>query len=248
VPLLQAESASAAKIAISLFIIAPALRCYHRQRKRGFIDSFIQQLAGNYHMRILSLISATLFLVALPITAQAQFSESYNFLKATKDRDFAKANEIISKPGSVILDTREPATGDSALHIVTRGRDLPWMNLLLSRRAKTDLRDKDGNTPLMIATQIRFREGVQTLLASRAGVNVANNSGETPLIRAVQLRDVSIVRTLLNAGANPDKRDTLAGLSAREYAARDSRSAAILKIIEEPRAAPAAAKSSGPKF
>ncbi len=201
-------------------------------------------------MRILSLISAALVMLAIPMVAHAQFSESYNFLKAVKDRDFAKANEIISKPGSgsVIIDTRDQGTGDAALHIVTRGRDIPWMNLLLSRRAKTDVRDKDGNTPLMIATQLRFAEGVQILLANRAGVNVANSSGETPLIRAVQSRDAGLVRTLLKAGANPDKRDTLAGLSAREYAARDNRAAAILKIIEEPRAAPTSAKAAGPKL
>jgi uncharacterized protein len=201
-------------------------------------------------MKKLVLTFASLMMVLSPVAANAQFSESYNFLKAVKDRDFAKANEIASKPGSgsVIIDTRENGSGDSALHIVTRGRDIAWMNFLLSRQAKADVRDKDGNSPLMIATQLRFVEGVQVLIKSRANVNLANSGGETPLIRAVQLRDTGLVRTLLNAGANPDKRDTLAGLSAREYAARDNRGAAVLKIIEEPRSKPAAAKVSGPKI
>ena len=49
---------------------------------------------------------------------------------------------------------------------------------------------------------------------------------------AVQLRQPELVRILLKAGANPDKRDSVAGLSAREYAAQDGRNSAILAIIE----------------
>jgi uncharacterized protein len=121
------------------------------------------------------------------------------------------------------------------------------MNFLLGKGAKPDVKDNDGNSPLMIATQIRFVEGVQALLTRRANVNLANGSGETPLIRAVQLRDLILVRLLLNAGANPDKADTIAGLSARDYATRDTRGVAILKIIDEPRAKPAT-RVAGPKL
>ncbi|RSU19126.1 ankyrin repeat domain-containing protein, partial [Sphingomonas koreensis] len=39
-------------------------------------------------------------------------------------------------------------------------------------------------------------------------------------MRAVQRRDVDMVRTLLNAKADPDQRDRLAGMNARDYAAR----------------------------
>lgn len=185
----------------------------------------------------------------VPGVASAQFSDSYNFLKAVKDRDGSKATEIISKPGSgsVIIDTRDREKGETALHLVTRGRDLLWMNFLLGKGAKADVRDSEGNSPLMIATQLRFVEGVQALLSNRANVNLANSSGETPLIRAVQQRDLVLVRLLFNAGANPDKADTIAGLSARDYAKRDVRGAAILRIIDEPRAKPAA-KAAGPKL
>ena len=61
------------------------------------------------------------------------------------------------------------------------------------------------------------------------------------------MRDPNVVRVLLLAGANPDKRDTLAGLSARDYAKRDTRGAAILKLIEETKAK-AAAPVAGPKL
>lgn len=184
-------------------------------------------------------------LVVWPGVAFAQFSESYNFLKAVRDRDGNKATEITSKPGSVIIDTRDTTTGEAALHIVTKRRDLTWLSFLLGKGAKPDIRDRDGNTALLLASQIGFIEGADVLIKRRAQVDMANSAGETPLIRAVQRRDIALVRLLLSAGANPHKTDRSAGLSARDYAVRDNRAAAILKLIEEAKPAKAAA---GPKI
>lgn len=183
----------------------------------------------------------------VPGAAFAQFSDSYNFLKAVRDRDGNKATELISKPGSVIIDTRDQSTGETALHIVTRARDITWMRFLLARGAKADGRDSGGNTPLMIAAQIGFLEGAQLLLARGIAIDTANGAGETPLIRAVQNRDGPMVQLLMQNGANPNKVDTSAGLSARDYASRDRRSAAILKIIDETKSAKKASTVAGPK-
>jgi uncharacterized protein len=183
--------------------------------------------------------------VLIPAVAIAQFSESYNFLKAVRDRDGTKVTEIVSKPGSVIIDTKDQATGESGVHIVTKARDLVWLNFLLSRGARVDVRDNDGNTPLMHAAQLGFVEGAQSLIAKRAAVDVANNAGETPLIRAVQIRSPAMVRLLIVEGANPNKTDSLAGLSARDYATRDRRAAAILKILDEAKPK-SAKKAAGP--
>lgn len=185
-------------------------------------------------------------LALVPGIAAAQFSDSYNFLKAVRDRNGAKATEIITKPGSVIIDTRDQSTYETGLMIVTKARDLSWMAFLLSRSAKADLKDKDGNTALMAAAQIGFVEGAQLLIKYRAGVDVANSSGETPLIKAVQQRDAAMVQLLLTSGANPAKTDSVAGLSARDYAMRDRRSSNILKLIESAKPAKPAVMS-GPK-
>ena len=180
----------------------------------------------------------------VPTAASAQFSDGFNFLKAVRDRDGTKATEILSKPGNVLIDTRDN-NGEAGLHIVVRGRDLIWLNFLLGKGARPDIRDKSGNTPLMIAAEIRFPEAALALLQRRAQVDLANGSGETPLIRAVQLRDPAMVRLLLLAGANPNKTDTIAGMSALDYAKRDTRAVAVLKLLEAPRAKPAAV--AGPK-
>jgi uncharacterized protein len=182
----------------------------------------------------------------MPVAAQAQFSESYNFLKGVRDRDGEAVTKIINKPGSgaVIVNTRDASTGEGAIHIVTKRRDTVWLSFLLAKGANPDMRDSSGNSALMLATQIGFAEGVSLLLDRRASIDLANNGGETPLIRAVQNRDLATVRALLAAGANPNKADTGAGLSARQYAERDPRAGAILAAIND--AKPKAKPKFGP--
>lgn len=173
------------------------------------------------------------------VPATAQFSDSYNFLKAVREADGTKVTDLLNKPGSTIVNTRDQSTGDSAIHIVTRRRDATWLSFLLSRGARADARDHAGNTPLMLAAQLGFVEGAELLIQQRGGVNTANNSGETPLIAAVQRRDAPMVRLLLTNGANPAQPDRIAGKTARDYAAEDRRSATILKMIDDSKAKPA---------
>ena len=168
-----------------------------------------------------------------PSVASAQFSDSYNFLKAVRDRDGAKATELLSRPGTVVVDTRDVSTGETALHVVIKRRDTTWLSFLLSRGAKTDLRDGQGVTPLIAATQISFIEGADLLLKSGAAVDGINSQGETALILAVQNRDVPMVRLLLASGANPRKSDRVTGQSALDYATRDPRANVILKMLQE---------------
>jgi len=179
------------------------------------------------------LFAAILAVVAVP--AFGQFSESYNFLKAVRERDGNKVSEIVSNPSSTAINARDHGSGEGALHLLVRGRDLNWLNYLMSRGARPDLQDNQGNTPLILAAQIGWSEGAQALLGRRASVNLPNGRGETPLIIAVQRRDVALVRLLMNAGADPRRTDSVAGYSALDYARRDTRAAAIMRILEAPR-------------
>lgn len=187
-------------------------------------------------MRFTSPAKAMLATVALALAmpAAAQFSDSYNFLKAVKERKGEEAEKFLSEPGSgaVLVNTKDNSTGETALHIVTERRDMEWLGYLLGRGANPNLADKKGVTPLMLATQLNWGDGASLLIKLKADIDATNRSGETALIRAVQLRHADMVRLLIKAGANPDVQDNVAGYSARDYAAQDGRGNAILAIIE----------------
>lgn len=175
-----------------------------------------------------------LLLTAVAVPAVAQYSEGYTFLKAVRERNGAKATSIVSNPGSTAINARERGTGEAGLHIVTRGRDLGWVNFLLARGARPDIQDEAGNTPLIVAAQIGFYEAAEQLLARRANVNLSNSRGETPLIFAVQQRNIAMVGLLLANGADPSRADSVAGYSAIDYARRDNRAGPILRLLQAP--------------
>jgi ankyrin repeat protein len=175
-------------------------------------------------------LAAALALLATP--AYAQFSDGYNFLKAVKERKGEETEKYINEPGSVIVNTRDDSTGETALHIVVARRDPTWLSFLLAKGGNPNIADKKGVTPLMLATQYGFADGASILIKNKAAVDGTNRGGETALIRAVQLRNSEMVRLLIKAGANPDKKDAVSGQSAREYATLDGRASAILAIIE----------------
>lgn len=187
--------------------------------------------------------------LVMPTVAEAQFSDSFNFLKAVKDRDGDKATKLIEKPGGTVVNTRDLKNGETALHIVVARRDLTWLNFILAKGGKPDLTNNAGDTPLMLATQLRWADGVSLLLAHGASVDKANDNGETPLIRAVQLRDLAMARLLVAQGANPDKRDAIAGMSARDYAEREGRAAGLTEALAAAKPAkPANSAVQGPTF
>ncbi len=176
--------------------------------------------------------AALAIFAAVPAAAQ-HYSDSYTFFKAVKERDGAKAKSVIDQPGSTILNMRDMDSGDTALIMVTKGRDGAWMNFLIANGADVNGRSENGSTPLMHAAQIGFVEGIEILLGRGANPNIANDRGETALILAVQQRNLPAVRALLAAGADPDVTDHVAGLSARDYAERDRRAAAIARLIKD---------------
>lgn len=188
----------------------------------------------------------SLVLLAISLPASAQFSDSFNFLKAVKDRNGAKATELLGKGSPNLIDTPDFSTNERAIHLVVKEHDLNWLAFLLQKGARVDLKDNQGNTPLMDAARVGFLDGARVLISRNAQVNATNGLGETPLIIAVQKRDVAMTRLLLTEGADPTKRDTGSGMSAKDYAIRDGRSEAILRLFDEIKPAPKRA-ISGPK-
>jgi ankyrin repeat protein len=177
--------------------------------------------------------SLVLALAAVPASAQMSYSDSYTFLKAVKERDAAKVTELVgSATGTIVVNSRDRTNGEGALHYMVRARDLTWLAFLLGKGARPDIQSNRGDTPLTLAAQIGWLEGAEQLLARRASVDLANGRGETPLILATQRRDLAMVRLLLGRRADPKRTDSVAGMSALDYARQDPRAAAVLKLLE----------------
>lgn len=199
--------------------------------------------------KILALAGAMLLggaLFASP--ASAQYSKSYQFLEAVRDKDGTKVTEALDVPGTTVINTRDGGNGDTAMHIVTRRRDLTWMGFIAKRGANVNARNDKGETPLVIATSLGFVEGVDLLVKLGATIDEANATGETPLIAAVHNRDVAMARVLIKAGANPRRNDN-SGRSALDYAHLDGKGNPVLAVLEEAeKTAQTKAPTYGPSF
>jgi ankyrin repeat protein len=193
-------------------------------------------------------LAAALALGAMAVPASAQkFSDSYTFLKAVKERDGSKAEELLARPSAAVLNARDAGSGEAALHVVTRGRDLSWLGFLLGKGARVDIQNKDGDTPLILATQLGWVEGANVLLRVGANVDLPNRQGETPLMFAVRNVDSEMVRLLMGKGANPKRPDNVTGYSALDHAKQNLRAAAIVKLLEAGPAKPVREAAGPPR-
>ena len=186
-----------------------------RKKDRRDGQDVARQMANRFWQGILVLAA---LVVSMPAAAQMMQRDGFQFLQAVRDRDGDTVTSLLNEPGSTLINTRDYATGENALHIVVQRRDTMWVQFLLQRGANPNQKDAKGVTPLQGAAQLGFIEGVAALLEGGARVDPTDGAGETPLISAVHRRDIALVELLVSKGANPDKAD-VSGRSARDYAA-----------------------------
>ncbi len=166
-----------------------------------------------------------------PLPAQGRLAPNgEQFLKALHENEGSKALQLFESNGSSLVNHRG-YDGSTPLHVVVATRNSYWLSYLLEKGGDPNAADRNGDTPLILAARTGYSEGVAQLLRARADVGRTNRLGESALIVAVQQRQGPIVSTLLKLGADPDKRDHT-GYSARDHAKRDTRSRAMLQLIE----------------
>ena len=184
---------------------------------------------AEFRLASLALLAAATALSATP--ASAQFRGGYGFLQAVENRDGNKATDALKDDPSFV-NTRNPDTGETALIIVAKRRDIAWVRFLLSKDADPSIGDRQGTTPLMHTALLNFTDGAEALIGRKAPVDQANRRGETALILAVQSKNAAMVRLLIKNGANPDKADHITGMSARDYAKRDDRTGQLTALLD----------------
>jgi ankyrin repeat protein len=192
-------------------------------------------------VKILNILIAAVGLGAIAAPAGAQYVNPQDkFVQAVKDRDGTKAMEALNDSPTGVLNARD-GEGNTPLLIAIARSDGEWTPFLISKGADVNLPGKGGDTPLIAAARVGYLDAVEWLLKAGAQVDQDNRMGETPLIVAVQQRQLPIVKLLLDVGANPDKPDSAAGYSARDYATRDTRSRRLLQMIEAKKPKPTSA-------
>jgi ankyrin repeat protein len=179
-------------------------------------------------------------LLVTPAHAQKMGEKGENFVRAIRDRDGAKVEELLQDSGPTLINAKD-INGDTGLMVAVSRRDNTWTAFMLSNGADPNLANRNGETPLIAAARIGYMQGVEWLLVKKARIDDANRMGETALIVAVQARHPQVVKYLLSKGANPDKADNAAGYSARDYARRDVRTPELLRLIEAAKKTAAAA-------
>lgn len=156
-------------------------------------------------------------------SAQAQMSQGHKFLEAVRKKDLEAVQKMLgssgskSAPGTIIVNAKDITTGDSALHIVIKRRDVPWLRYLIDSKADVNIRNNQGTTPLWLAVNTSFIDGALELIEKRAKVNDPGPAGETPLIAAVHQKNLELARALIAAGADANKADN-SGRTAVDYA------------------------------
>ena len=204
-------------------------------------------MAGAVFRRVFPVLALSLAAVAAPVAAQFK-SDGYAFLEAVRDRDGNVVTKALKEPGSVVVNTRDTTTGESAMHIVTRRDDVMWIRFLAQNGANPNIKDNKGVTPLQVASTLNSLAAVEALIKAGAHVDGANSAGETALIAAVHNRNAALVRLLLSKGANPDYNDN-SGRSARDYAALLTANSQLLQEFrraDEERESKDKKKSYGP--
>jgi len=116
-----------------------------------------------------------------------------------------------------------------------------WPSQITSE-PRAQYRPVGGLTAMLYAVRGGCYECTEALIAARADVNQPTPEGVTPLMIALDNDHNDVAKLLLDHGANPDRTDSVAGYSARDYAHRNARARDIQKLIDDkkPKAAPAA--------
>ena len=92
--------------------------------------------------------------------------------------------------------------GTRAIHWAVYKVDYELIGALIAKKARVDVVNEFGSTPLAEAAKLADARMVKMLLDAGAGVDRADESGQTALMLAIKTGELPIVEMLVKAGAN----------------------------------------------
>src|SRR5690606_16938133 len=91
------------------------------------------RVAGNTLRRVVAIAGfGALLSLGAPAAAQT-YSDGHKFLEAVKKRDSTTVDELLGKPGSTLVNSRDLSNGRTALHIAVDRRDQQWITFQIGR-------------------------------------------------------------------------------------------------------------------
>lgn len=176
-------------------------------------------------------IALTFWLLASVFSApaEAQFSDSWEFMKAVEEADYEEMRSRIFKGANV---NRLNKDGFPAIVIAADKSDRDLIKFLFNQGARINAATRERReTALMRRAEVGDSETLALLLELGADMSLHDKTGVTALMRAARSRKQRIVKTLLEAGARVNETD-FTGKSALGFA-RDVRDRRIMRLLEE---------------
>jgi len=137
---------------------------------------------------------------AMPVPAQNSTQTKIGSLATLIQKGERKAALEKIRAGADVNDAQPDGT--RPIHWAVFNVDYELLDALIARKAKADVTNEFGDTPLAEAVKVTDARMVKTLLDAGAGVEGANLDGESALMLAIKTGELPIVRMLIQAGAN----------------------------------------------
>ena len=135
---------------------------------------------------------AALVAIALPQTKPGQLAT------AIQEGKRAAALEMI-RAGADVNEAQPDGT--RPIHWAVYRVDYDVLDALIAKKAKVDVTNEFGSTPLAEATKQGDARMVKTLRAAGSGTEGANADGQTALMIAIKIGDRPIFNMLIDGGA-----------------------------------------------
>jgi ankyrin repeat protein len=185
-------------------------------------------------MRFLSGLISLVWLIGLPVMAQAQpglTSTQQALLQAALDGKLDTVERLVTEGTSV--DTADPDKRTPVMWAAFNGHT-DVVSYLLQQGATLDAKDVSGRTALMYASSGPFPETVELLLKKGASVNTQGTlEGFTALMTAAAEGQMKVVQLLLKHGADPTLKDK-DGDTAESFARQKGHSAVAELLKDTP--------------
>jgi uncharacterized protein len=150
---------------------------------------------------------------ALPLWAQSQKGSLADLI----EQGNRKAALARIRAGTDVNEAQPDGT--RPIHWAVYKVDYAILDALIAKKAKVDVTNEFGSTPLGEAAKLGDARMVKALLSAGARPDLPSQDGETPLMLAIKTGELPVVEMLIDAGANANAREKFHNQTALMWAA-----------------------------